>query len=368
MTRFTLAIRNLRALRDVEWALQPVNLLVGANGSGKSTALLALKLVRAALDRGWPEAISMTLGGSHTIRNRRSEAGEPVRIEIGVDDLRWSIDYFAEQGVVHETLQDGERGIFGRRPDGRSYVDHPDAPVKVPGLKVFSDSPLDIPEVEKMVRFVRSVAVFHDPDIVGIRAGSDTTHNRRLLSRGQNALTMMRQWHQRRPDRWRYAFVLKGLQAAFPGLIEDLDFVEAGTTLAARVYRPGQENPEPLGTEANGVLAMLLHLCALAAVDDGGVVAIDEPENALHPYAIRVFARCAERLARQRATTVILSTHSPVLLDHFGDRPQQVYVLDPDRPKGPTALTDLKNPDWLNQFRLGALYADGEIASNADMG
>lgn len=372
MSRFTLTVRNVQALRHLSWTLDPVSVLVGPNGAGKTTALLVLKLLRAALDRGWPSAVNLVLGGSHLVRSRGAPEGEAVELQVTLDDLRWRVAIpgrsMDDGALFDESLHAGDEVVFARDDAGRLRVRGVDPAPKSASLKALSDGPYDLPEVERMARHIRGIAVYHDPDLYSLRAGSDTSQNRHLHSRGQNALTMLRQWHQRRPDRWRYTFVVEGLRAAFPGLIEDLDFVEAGTTLAARVYRPGQEHPDPLGTEANGVLAMLVDLCALAAADDGGVVAIDEPENALHPYAIRVFARRAELLARQRGVRVILSTHSPVLLDHFDDRPHRVHVLDPARPTGPTRLTDLKNPEWLNHFRLGTLYADGEIASNADAG
>jgi predicted ATPase len=217
-----------------------------------------------------------------------------------------------------------------------------------------------------MAGFLRNVTAFHDPDLYTLREGSNAAHSRHLHSRGLNAITMLRSWHQRRTDRHRFEFVLTGLAAAFPGLIADLDFVEAGSTRAGRVYRPGREHPEPRRNEANGVLAMLVLLCDLAAAEQGGVVAIDEPELALHPFAIRSFVRLAERWARKHELTVVLSTHSPVLLDAFEGAPEQVFVLDRNTWPGPTRLTELKNPEWLRQFRLGELYVDGELGSNDD--
>lgn len=111
---------------------------------------------------------------------------------------------------------------------------------------------------------------------------------------------------------------------------------------------------------------MLVLLCDLAAADDGGLVAIDEPETALHPYAIQTFVRYAEGEARKRGLRVVLSTHSPVLLDAFIGAPGRVYVLDGHTWPGPTPLDQLKNPEWLRQFRLGELYADGQFGSNDD--
>ena len=52
----TLHVQNLRALRLVRWPLAGVSVRTGANGAGKTTASLALRTLRAAFERGLPEA------------------------------------------------------------------------------------------------------------------------------------------------------------------------------------------------------------------------------------------------------------------------------------------------------------------------
>ncbi|WP_146157665.1 AAA family ATPase [Enhygromyxa salina] len=371
--RCVITARNFYGLRDLRLPLCGVSLLVGANGAGKTTALLLLKLLRFALDRGLPEAVGVVLGGTHGLKHRDAAEHEPIELGVQLDDLRWTIQLRPDGATVahltEETLCDGDREVFHR--DALGNFVHGDRQLRSDnrlGLRAVLDSQVDDPAVTRMVACLRSISVFHDPDLHALRGGSSAALSTQLLSRGDNAITMLRAWHQRRPDRQRFAFVLTGLRAAFPGLIEDLDFVEAGSTLAARVFRPGREAPEPMRNEANGVLAMLVLLCDLAAADDGGIVAIDEPEAALHPFAIRTFARFAARAARKRGLRVILATHSPVLLDAFDGSPEQIYVLERSTWPGPTPLTQLKNPDWLRQFRLGELLADGELGSNDERG
>lgn len=374
MSRFTLTIKNLRAVRALRWSPSGACLLIGANGAGKTTVLLTLALLRTALERGLPEAIAVVLGGSHGLKHHDAADDEAIELGVELDDLHWwlrlHIRGWSGEAITEETLSAGGLEVFHRDALGRlRFGAHQIASDRRLGLRMALDSAVQdsalVDPVKRMAGFIRSLSVYLDPDLTALRGGSATTETHALRSRGQNALTMLRAWHQQRPERARHDFVLSGLRAAFPRLIEDIDFVEAGNTLAARIYRPGRETPAPLGTEANGLLSMLVSLCDLAAANEGGVVAIDEPENALHPYAIRAFARRAEAVARQKNVTVILSTHSPVLLDHFNAEPASVFVLDPDARPGPTRLTELANPEWLQQFRLGELYADGEIGSNA---
>ena len=64
--------------------------------------------------------------------------------------------------------------------------------------------------------------------------------------------------------------------------------------------------------------------------------------------------------------TVLLATHSTVLLDELP--PEQVFVMKPAEQdeRIPTRLDELCNPEWLAEFKVGELYEQGEIGSNKD--
>jgi predicted ATPase len=157
--------------------------------------------------------------------------------------------------------------------------------------------------------------------------------------------------------------VHEGLKAAFPGVYGDLDF-DSGQTISARVFRPGDETPNPISHEANGLIAMLLLLAEVAATHPGGLVAIDEPENSLHPYALRRFVRLARAWAKQNDLTIVLTTHSPVLLDEFNGEPDRIFVLERGRETLPVRLDELRDREWLASYTLGELYTGGEFGAN----
>ena len=147
-----------------------------------------------------------------------------------------------------------------------------------------------------------------------------------------------------------------------------MDFVEAGNTLVTRIYRAGKETPSALSDEANGVLQLLILLCEVASAENESIIAIDEPENSLHPYALRAFLRRTTQWAKKHNLTVLLATHSTVLLDELTGSPEQVYVMKPseNNEQMPSRLDQLCNRDWLEGFKLGDLYEQGEIGSNED--
>lgn len=372
MSAFTLRVRYLRALREVTWNVPALAVVIGANASGKSTLLLVLKLLRAAYDRGLPEAVATVLGGSHNLKSWGADDDEPVELGVVLGDLEWratliprgaSVDYLNPETLVVNGLTVYEKDSLGKFIYGTEALG---ADQRL-GVRALVDAGRKDPHVARLANFMKSITVFHDPDLWALRTqGSSTSDDRQLHSRGLNAITMLRKWHQERPHRVRYQFVLDGLKAAFPGAVADVDFGEAGQTLVMQIYKPGRETPSPLASEANGVLQLLVLLCDVAGGDRGGVVAIDEPENCLHPFAIRCFLRVASAYARRENITLILTTHSPALLDELGGDLESVFVMRTGDHVLPEPLVKVRDPAWLENFRLGNVYSDGEIGSNDD--
>jgi len=372
--RFTLRVSNLRSLRKVEWCPEPLAVLIGANGTGKTTLLQSLRLLRLAYERGLPEAVRQVFGGGGNLKSWGCADDEKIEIGINIGDASWHIELVPREGSViipaPENLTAKGREIFSRDILGAFLFgeERVEASPKLLGLRILMDRGVHDSSVRMLAKFFQRIAIYSDFDLWTIRQGSKTIEDSALFQRGDNALALLRRWHQELDNRHRYEFVVEGLAAAFPNTFSEMDFVEAGTTVAARIYAPGRERPSPLEDEANGVLQLLVLFCAIAGAEDESLIAIDEPENALHPYALRVLLRRTERWARQHNLTVLLATHSTVLLDALTGNSQQVFVMKaPERGEGmPTRLDQLCNPDWLDNFKLGDLYEEGEIGSNAD--
>lgn len=88
------------------------------------------------------------------------------------------------------------------------------------------------------------------------------------------------------------------------------------------------------------------------------VILVDEPELGLHPYAITLLASLVKQASIR--TQIILSTQSPLLLDHF--QPEDVLVAD--RVDGSTQLTRLESArleTWLERYSLGQLWEKNEL-------
>jgi len=369
----TLHARNFYVLRRLVWPLGELSILTGANGAGKSTALLALRVLRSAFDRGLPEAVSQSLGGSFNLKHHDATEDEPVELGFDLDELSWRIRLTPRGATVDhisdETLMLGDTTIFRRDGlgnfvyRGQRQELSPTAAERT-GLLWVSETHAEDEQAARMAELVRHVHVFYDPDIRGLReGGSKATDDRNLQTRGRNVFTILRKWRDRKEDAHRFAFVHEGLKAAFPSVYQDLDF-DAGQTITVRVYRPGDETPNPIRGEANGLISMLVLLAQVAATEPGGLVAIDEPETALHPYAIRQFLRMSRAWARKYGLSVLFTTHSPVLLDELNGEPERIFVLERGHDTLPVRLDELHPREWLANYTLGELFTGGEYAAN----
>lgn len=116
----------------------------------------------------------------------------------------------------------------------------------------------------------------------------------------------------------------------------------------------------PAGDLSDGTLRFLFLLALLANPSPPPLIAIDEPETGLHPKMLPIVAEYAREAARR--SQVILSTHSPELLDAFGREPPTTTIVE--REAGQTVLRTVAGDEldyWLRQYSLGELYRSNEL-------
>jgi predicted ATPase len=191
------------------------------------------------------------------------------------------------------------------------------------------------------------------------QVGSQPSADLQLSPNALNAFTVLRNWRDKRDYRPAHDFVVEQVGNAFPGIADELEFDAAGTITSLKLVNSRWRDSIPVALAPHGWLAGLLHLMAVAGARPGTVVAIDEFENSLHPYAIRRLVQAMRDWVARRQLTVILAGHSPALLDEFREDPSRVFVMEPwqpGQPSMPRRLTDYRDPEWLKHFSLGELY------------
>jgi energy-coupling factor transporter ATP-binding protein EcfA2 len=158
------------------------------------------------------------------------------------------------------------------------------------------------------------------------------------------------------------AFVTDGLAGAFPNLFEEIVITSKNEV---RIREQGRDELSDLYTLPSGFLQLLGVLCAVACTPKNGIVVFDDPTLSLHPYAVKTLVDRVNRWAWEYNLTVLMMTHSTVMLNEFAGTPDRVFMMK-RRQLAPVALTEAYDQGWLQGFGLGDLYENDNIGSNMD--
>lgn len=385
-TAFRIRTRDFRVLEELDWQPEGVCLLAGSNGAGKSTVLKSLVFLRDAMVRGLSDAVRFS-GGADNFRRLAAPKTNAVVFEAEGFNAKWRLEIPIEghgiQALYREQAYEGTRLALDVPAYAPTYTFVHPAPAGRPPTETRSDlrSRNDRPEINTLLAFrphggigafyqaITGIRVYNEWSLLSLRSGGfEGGIADGLLPNGGNVFTLLKDWRTS-PRRFgnRFDWVLKQVQRSFPGIVSDIEF-HNGRAAFYPADAVSSDDTLSASAMADGLLVGLLVLTAVAAMPDGGIVAFDEFENHLHPYAIRSLLASMRERAAECNLTVILTTHSPILMNAFHEHPEQFYVID-RRQAGPQPirLTDLHDADWLSAFSLGDLYDQLDFGAPASV-
>ena len=372
-----LAISGYRSLRDVRLELGRLNVVTGANGSGKSSLYRALRLLAEvaqgrvvaslAAEGGMPSALwagpatlsRAMIRGEQPVQGQATHKPVSLKLGFGATDYGYAIDlglpikggsiFFRDPVIKAEAAWTGPRlkrsTVFARR-DGPSarLLSESGAwrPVTAPlgpadSLMTHGADPLGAPEVlilrERMRawRFYDHLRVDRDAPARRAQVG---THTPVLAGDGADLAAALQTIREIGDGRALDATI----DDAFPG---------AAVTVADRdgdfhveMRQPGLLRPLGAAELSEGTLRYLLLVAALLSPRPPPLMVLNEPEASLHPDLIAPLARLIGTVA-DHAQVVVVS-HAPALVEAL------------DRLPGARRFTLDK--------RLGETVVDGEAA------
>ncbi|MBX7155136.1 MAG: AAA family ATPase [Candidatus Kapaibacterium sp.] len=81
---------------------------------------------------------------------------------------------------------------------------------------------------------------------------------------------------------------------------------------------------------SEGTLYFLALLCIIHQPNPPRLLLLEEPEKGIHPRRLRETLNLIFELAEEKDIQVIMSTHSPYVVDYFSDIPESVFVFEKD--------------------------------------
>ena len=185
----------------------------------------------------------------------------------------------------------------------------------------------------------------------------------RLILRGDGRNLAPVLLHLQERHRANYEEIVRMLQENVP-TFHDFDLEPAYGSVKLRWRKKSSKTTIGMHQTSDGTLRFIA-LVTLMNMPLGrvpNIVLLDEPELGLHPYAISLLAALIRRLGVNKQ--VIVATQSPLLVNEFAPEDVIVAEMDDDGATSLSRKTTKELEHWLKEFRLGELWQSNVIGGN----
>jgi predicted ATPase len=328
----SITIKGFKSIRSIEdLPLRPINLLIGANGSGKSSFLDAFVFLKEIMEGRKNKYVAQN-GGANKLLFFGSKTTSEIVVSVESSQVPENSP-FEHAFTARFLFADGDELVGGitsgipenDRPSWRCYR--------------FQDTTRESP--------FKMTNQLHD--------------NRFLRENGSNLAAFLYLLQRRYSDS--YTLIRKTVQQVAPFLdgFELAPLVENPETIKLEWRHKNSDQYFGASSFSDGTLRFIaLATLFLQPLElRPSLILVDEPELGLHPYAIGLLAALIRQASVE--TQVIAATQSTTLLDHFD--PEDVLVAN--RVDGATTIERLQPEpltEWLEDYSLGQLWEKGELS------
>lgn len=330
-------IQNYRSLVDVSVDLEPLTVLIGRSGTGKTNFVSAIRTLRDLLLNRLHPGHMLGVGGFRamgpTVRPlTRPAADLSYSIILDIRGLKEPLRYdlgYREMAVHHERLTAGNRVVFAQHSG--SWTKPPAVePVPQEGQVVLGALSGIREAMIAHVALTSGVGCYDFPGSVIHTTGLNEMYPGNPVSgyadNGSNFLAtatgIVQNLHQLND----WAAVADSLKAVNSSVTNvslhepERDRLDVAHEVAGKLLTLDAAQ------ESEGFRRFLAHMLALYQTPPKQTVIFEHPEHAIHPGAMTALFEEFQSYVQNGRGQVILTTHSPQLLDHFAA--DQIRVVD----------------------------------------
>lgn len=339
-------IEGFKSIASAELEFGDLNVIIGANGSGKSNLIGVFRFLERVLSRNLQVFVA---SGADRFLHHGRKITPSLTLEFAFDQNTYGFKLKAEQDTLIFESENVEYSGYWRYSEAiakghkESHLEEAAKAWsnKVPGY-VF-------PKVRNLV-----VYHFHDTsDSSPAKQTCDLSDNRYFRQDAANLPAYLYLLREKHPVDYRHIVEHVRLVAPFfdDFVLEPLRLNEQKIKLEWR--QAGSEAYFDAYSLSDGTLRFICLTTLLLQPNPPALILLDEPELGLHPFAIRILAEMLE--AASNRVQVVLATQSVTLLNNFV--PKDIIVAENDGLKTTfVRLDETKLKHWLGEFSIGELW------------
>jgi predicted ATPase len=352
-----ITLKGFKSIRALEkFKLGPLNILIGANGSGKSNFVSFFTLIREMVEGRLQHYVNKTGGADIQLFLGPKETKKiEATLTFGLNGYGFVLEPTADNRLIFadERIYYKSDNSYTKDVNKSIATGHSESKLKEEAKGGFNNV-----ICKHVYSAVASWTVYHfhdTSDTAAMRREGSVRDNERLRESGDNLAAYL--YRLRDEDKATYSLIedtIRLVAPFFKGFKLRTKKKKDDELIELEWVQKNSDHPFHASQLSDGTLRFIALTTALLQPDPPATILIDEPELGLHPYALNTLASLI-RQARQR-TQLIVSTQSAGLLNAF--EPKDVVVID--RAEGESRfrrLTEEELTAWLDEeYSLGELW------------
>ncbi len=356
-----LTIRGFKSIESLEgFELGAINVLIGANGAGKSNFVEFFRLLRAFVERRLQAHVrEHGPADGYFFNGVKTTAEIGIALSFGKNGYSFELKPTAGEGLLigsestRYDLAEGPRinviGFGNQESNLRSNAALPG----VTGARSVAWWVLD--SISNW-----HVYHFHDTGMTaGMRRDSGIEQTERLDPDGGNLAAFLLHLRTRHPPI--YQTIRETVQRIAP-YFDDFVLAVKKATNEDQVRLTWRQKEKDYifspGHLSDGTIRFICLTTALLQPSPPATIVVDEPELGLHPEALSILAGLFRSVSHR--TQIIVATQSPLLVNEF--EPEEIITVTQQHGASKfTRLDPVALKEWLEEYSLGELWLKGNL-------
>jgi len=348
-----IVLRGYKSIKKVDLKLKPLNVLIGANGAGKSNFISFFKMLNNLINEDLQRSVAKT-GGANSLFYFGTKKTDTIKFEL----------YFGQNSYHTEwEISDDSKLFFSSEQVGflgkgytTPYINSLGSGHYETLLREESRKNKKMVIADHIINNLVSWKVYHfhdTSDSSKIKQACAVDDNKIFREDASNLAAFLYKLKLKYPEN--YSSILKTVQLVAP-FIKDFNLAPLEldeSKIRLTWLHVDSDEYFDVSQLSDGTLRFICIVVLLCQPDLPEIVLLDEPELGLHPFAINLLASLFESVSKK--TQIIISTQSLPLMDNFG--PEDIVVVDYNENASKFRRLDVNElEDWLEVYSLGELW------------
>lgn len=346
-------LKGYKSIKKLDLKLQPLNVLIGANGAGKSNFISFFKLLNNLINEDLQRSVAKS-GGANSLFYFGTKKTDEIEFDLYFGQnsyhTKWEVSDDSKLFFANEEI-----GFLGKGYT-QPYIDYLGSGHYETLLRETSRKKRRTVIADHIIRNLLSWKVYHfhdTSDTSKIKQACTVDDNKVFREDASNLAAFLYKLKRKHPDS--YSSILKTVQLVAP-FIRDFDLAPLEldeSKIKLTWLHVDSDEYFDVSQLSDGTLRFICIVVLLFQPKLPSIIILDEPELGLHPFAINLLASLFESVSKK--TQIIISTQSLPLMDNF--EPEDIIVVDYIENASVFKRLDVeKLEDWLDEYSLGELW------------